>query len=170
MWLFSPTFCLSDSFVTPQTVACQVSLSTGFPRQEYWGGLPFPSLGDLSDPGIKPVSPALAGRFFTMGLQRVRHDLAIEYIAHTLIHTPIYMLFFFFSRTQNKILKSSIWEQREGEWTPLVVVAHLVTPHTRFGLWGPLEDPRALWNTIWNCHVIDGEMRPPGVRCLSPHS
>ena len=36
-----------------------------FPRQEYWSGLPFPSLGDLPDTGIKPTSPALAGRFFT---------------------------------------------------------------------------------------------------------
>ena len=37
----------------------------GFPRQEYWSGLPFPSPGDLPDPGIKPVSPVGAGRFFT---------------------------------------------------------------------------------------------------------
>ena len=40
----------------------------GFPRQEYWSGLPFPPPGDLLDPGIKPVSlvsPALAGGFFT---------------------------------------------------------------------------------------------------------
>jgi len=36
----------------------------GFLRQEYWRGLPYPSIADLSDPGIKPVSPALAGRFF----------------------------------------------------------------------------------------------------------
>jgi len=35
------------------------------PRQEYWRGLPFPSPGDLPDPGIEPVSPALAGGFFT---------------------------------------------------------------------------------------------------------
>ena len=49
-------------------VACQAPLSTGFPRQEYWSGLPFPPPGDLSDPGIKPwslASPALAGGFFT---------------------------------------------------------------------------------------------------------
>ena len=38
----------------------------GFPKQEYWRGLPFPSPGDLSNPGIKPMSPALAGGFFTM--------------------------------------------------------------------------------------------------------
>ena len=37
----------------------------GFQRQEYWSGQPFPSLGDLPGLGIKPVSPALAGRFFT---------------------------------------------------------------------------------------------------------
>ena len=46
-------------FVTPWTVACQAPLSLGFSRQEYWSGLPFPSLGDLPDPGIKPGSPAL---------------------------------------------------------------------------------------------------------------
>ena len=38
----------------------------GFSRQAYWSGLPFPSPGDLPDPGIELVSPALAGRFFTM--------------------------------------------------------------------------------------------------------
>jgi len=37
----------------------------GFPRQEYWSGLPFPSPGDHLDPGVKTASPALAGRFFT---------------------------------------------------------------------------------------------------------
>ena len=55
-------------FVTPWTVAHQAPLSMGFSRQEYWSGLPFPTLGDLSDPGIQPVSlvsPALAGGFFT---------------------------------------------------------------------------------------------------------
>ena len=56
---------MSDSFVTPWTVAHQTPLSMGFPRQEYWSGLPFPSSGDLPDPGIEPMSPALAGGFFT---------------------------------------------------------------------------------------------------------
>ena len=40
-------------FVTPWTVACQPPLSMGFPRQEYWSGLPFPSSGDLPNPGIE---------------------------------------------------------------------------------------------------------------------
>ena len=44
-------------FVTEWTVACQASLSMGFFRQEYWSGLPFSPLGNLSNPGIKPVSP-----------------------------------------------------------------------------------------------------------------
>ena len=47
---------MSDSFVTLWTEARQVPLSMGFSRQEYWSGLPFPSPGDLPDPGIKPVS------------------------------------------------------------------------------------------------------------------
>ena len=46
-------------FVTLWTVARQAPLSVGFSRQEYWSGLPFPSPGDLPDPGIKPGSPAL---------------------------------------------------------------------------------------------------------------
>ena len=47
------------------SVACQSPLSAGLPRQDYWSGLPFPSPGDLPDPGIEPTSPALAGGFFT---------------------------------------------------------------------------------------------------------
>ena len=50
---------------TPWTTAHQVPLSIGFFRQEYWSRLPFPPPGDLIDLGIKPRSPALAGRFLT---------------------------------------------------------------------------------------------------------
>ena len=46
-------------FATPWTVARQDPLSMVFSRQEYWSGLPFPSPGDLPDPGIEPQSPAL---------------------------------------------------------------------------------------------------------------
>ena len=58
-------------FATPWTAAHQAPLSVEFPRQEYWSGLPFPSPGDLPNPGIESgsleslVSPALAGGFFT---------------------------------------------------------------------------------------------------------
>ena len=57
---------MSDS-ETPWTTALQAPLSMGFPRQEYWSGLPFPSTGDLPSPGIKLKSvafPALASGFF----------------------------------------------------------------------------------------------------------
>ena len=56
---------VSDSFVITGTVTCQGCLSMGFSRQEYWSRFPFPSSGDLPDPGIEPMSPALADRFFT---------------------------------------------------------------------------------------------------------
>ena len=55
-------------FVTSWTVACQAPLSMGFSRQEYWNGMPSPSLGDLPEPAVtpaSPVSPSLAGRLFT---------------------------------------------------------------------------------------------------------
>ena len=53
---------------TPWTVAHQAPLSINIPKEESWIGLPFPSPGDLPNPGIKsasPASPALAGGFFT---------------------------------------------------------------------------------------------------------
>ena len=46
-------------FATPWTVVYQAPPSMGFSRQENWSGLPFPSPGDLSDPGIEPWSPTL---------------------------------------------------------------------------------------------------------------
>ena len=49
---------MSDSFGTPSTIARQAPPSMGFPRQEYWCGLPFPSAENLPDPGIQPVPPA----------------------------------------------------------------------------------------------------------------
>ena len=56
---------LCPTLATPWTEAHQASLSMGFPRQEYWSGLPFASPGDLPEPGIKLKSPELAGGFFT---------------------------------------------------------------------------------------------------------
>ena len=53
------------TLANPWTAACQAPLSVGFPKQKYWSGLPFPSPGDLPNPGIKPTFLALAGRFFT---------------------------------------------------------------------------------------------------------
>ena len=47
------------TLATPWTVACQAPLSMGFSRQEYWSGVPFPSSGELRNPGIEPRSPTL---------------------------------------------------------------------------------------------------------------
>ena len=58
-------------FVTPWTVTWQALLSMGFYRQEYWSGLPFPSPGDLSHPGIK-LRPLAWHRFFTIGATKQR--------------------------------------------------------------------------------------------------
>ena len=55
---------VSDSAI-PRTIARQAPLSMGFPRQEYWRGLPFPPPGDLPNPGIEPTALALAGGFST---------------------------------------------------------------------------------------------------------
>ena len=60
--------CRVQLFATPGTVACQVPLTTGFPRQAYWSGLLFTISAYLPDPGIElmsSVSPALASGFFT---------------------------------------------------------------------------------------------------------
>ena len=71
---------MSDSLRPIWTAARQAPLSVGFSRQEYWSGLPFPPPGDLPDPGIEPtspVSPALAGGFFTtetLGKPRSRNS------------------------------------------------------------------------------------------------
>ena len=57
-------------FATPWTVAYQASQSMGFSRQDYWSGVPFPSPGDLPDPGIEPSSPAL----------QIRSDQSLSFV------------------------------------------------------------------------------------------
>ena len=57
-------------FATLWTVACQAPLSMGCSRQEYWSGLPCPSLGDLPHPGIQALVSCIAGEFFTAETQR----------------------------------------------------------------------------------------------------
>ena len=57
-WMLLLFICCIRFFVTPWTVAHQASLSMGFPRQEYWSGLPSPFPGDHPEPGIEPESPA----------------------------------------------------------------------------------------------------------------
>ena len=65
--------------MTSWIVAHQAPLSIGFSRQEYWSGLPFPSPGDLPDPGIEPRSPALQGGSLPAEPQGKPYILAICY-------------------------------------------------------------------------------------------
>ena len=98
-------------FATPWTIVHQAPLSMGFSRQESWSGLPFPSPGDLPNPGIgagSPASPALADRFFTtstawealhmyiytckrLSTQREHVHIYIYIYTHTHTHMLIYM-------------------------------------------------------------------------------
>ena len=75
-------------FATPWTVACQIPLSRGFSRQEYWSGLPFYSPRDVCSSGIELtslVSPALAGEFFTTaGFSAVENNWIVEIETDTL--------------------------------------------------------------------------------------
>ena len=85
-------------FVTPRTVAHQAPVCTGFPRQEDRSGLPFPPPGDLSNPGIgpvSPVSPVLAGRFFIAvipGNSTDPQDSSLRNILHAGLSLRAYFL------------------------------------------------------------------------------
>ena len=69
IWQYAQSLSRVRLFATPWTVARQAPLSLGFSKREYWSGLPCPSPGNLSHPGIQPVSPlslSLASGFFTI--------------------------------------------------------------------------------------------------------
>ena len=72
----------------PWIVAPQVFLSMGFPRQEYWSELPFPTPGDLPDPRIEPVSPALQADSYLIYVSVNIHlnlsEICIDNCFHTL--------------------------------------------------------------------------------------
>ena len=72
-------FSLIRLFATLQIVACQDPLTTGFSRQEYWSGLSFPSPQDLSNTGIEPASPAIAGDSLLLSHQRsLFYDIQVK--------------------------------------------------------------------------------------------
>ena len=77
---------MSNSSATPWIIAHQAPLSLGFPRQEYWSGLPFPLPGDLPDTGIESASPTLTGRFFTTeppGKPIISHSVQFSSVAQS---------------------------------------------------------------------------------------
>ena len=78
-------------FATPQTVAYQASLSMGFSRQEYWSGLPFPSPGNLPNPGIEPRSLALKAVY--THIYTHTHILNLLYLFYLLMDSDCFCIF-----------------------------------------------------------------------------
>ena len=79
---------VADPFVTPRAVVHQDPLSMGFPRQEHWSGLPFPTPGDLCNPATKPISPTSPGRWLYYHQHRLWHPaLEDETLGEKLCHT-----------------------------------------------------------------------------------
>ena len=92
------------------TVAYQASLSVEFSKQEYWSGVPFPTPGDLPDPGIKPTSfasPALAGRFFTTSATWKAHQ---QYLLSFNDETEHYIRFYMEIVKKKKKEECRIWD------------------------------------------------------------
>ena len=131
------------TLATPWTVALQAPLFMGFPRQEYWSGMPFPSPGDLPNPGIETGSPALLekamathsstlawkiswaeepGRLQSMGLLRVGHDWATSLSLFTCMHwrrkwqpTPLFLPGE--SQGQGSLVACRLWGCTESDTT-----------------------------------------------------
>ena len=117
-------------FATPQTIALQDPLSIGFSKQETWNGLPFPSPGDLSNLGIEPTSPALAGRFFTTSTiwEAQRSIIYLNFFStFTNIHPAIFaksklFLIRFFSWFKKKTTGKSLssWKCKGSELSNII--------------------------------------------------
>ena len=80
---------MSNSFAIPWTIAHHVPLSIGFPREEYRSGLPFPSPGDLPNPGIKLASPAWHADSLLLSHQ----GSPILYIIHIIFVYNMYVIY-----------------------------------------------------------------------------
>ena len=92
VWCVLSSFSPVRLFATLWTVARQDPLSMRFSKQEYWGGLPFPSPGDLPDPWIEPeslVSPALAGGFITTAPPGKPHLIMYLYSYMKMLYTEL---------------------------------------------------------------------------------
>ena len=118
--------------------AHQVPLSMGFTRQEYWSGLPFFSLGDISIPGIKPISPALVGRFFITVLPGKPHQwvYVVQLICHVwLFVTPLTAAYLTISWSQMSLTILSL----PISWSlPKFISIELVMSSNRLILYLPL--------------------------------
>ena len=137
----------------PWTVAHQAPLSMGFPRQEYWSGLPFSSPRELHNPGIEPmspVSPALAGGFFTTsGTCRTPKKDKLS-SALTPLQLGLYLIvpLNLFLRTTHQAFPPWISPSQAGETGLLLMLA-------------PAGNPAALYATPRVCQGNRGAPPPP---------
>ena len=112
-------------FVTPWTIVYQASLSMEFSRQEYWSELPFPSPGDLPDPGIKPgspVSPASAGGFFTTELPGKTQKPALYFLNFQIAKVRSFKMEVILGKSTRKKKKKEIWRWGFNSWLLLSLV------------------------------------------------
>ena len=125
LWILNE--CVCKSYVCAQslshawlfamlwTVAHQAPLSMGFPKQEYWSGLPFPSPGNLPNPGIKPNTPASAGRVYTVpsgNLNVKKKKKKIEISFNSLASKPYsnYCLDHHFDKLSALLINATRWQ------------------------------------------------------------
>ena len=115
-------------FATPWTVAHQAPPPVGFSRQEYWSRLPFPSPGDLADPGIEPRSPALQANALTSEPPGI-----------------LACLFYSFRSLDLLTVSSVLW----GSWRRLRFL--LTLTHPRFWIWRSGVAPAGLPVVMCGC-------------------
>ena len=111
-------------FETPWTIAYQAPPSMGFSRQEYWSGLPFPSPGDLPDPGIEPGSPAFQADALTSeppvgSSSQLFSWLRFKKEEHSFCDTVKYMVALVAQVLKNLSATWEIWVQCLGWEDPL---------------------------------------------------
>ena len=117
-----------DSFENPQTVVQQAPLFMGFPRQEYWSGLPFPSSGGSSQPRDQ-MSPALAGGFFTTeppGKPNIYDSLCCTLETNTVLYINYISIKFFKNRKVSLCISSvpvCVCVDRQGQVSKISAAA-----------------------------------------------
>ena len=141
-------------FVTSWTIAHQASLPIKFSRQEYWSGLPFPSPGDLPDPGFEPVSPALQADALPSEL----HLLSLV-ISHHPYRTFVKLFPIWEDCSLPGLWLLQKWEKKNflnnlrelWEWGSVIPVITLLGPLTELYFWLNLPDYsiKALCFSFW---------------------
>ena len=115
-------------FLTPWTITCQASLFMEFFRQKYWSGLPSPSLGDLPEPGIKPLSPVVAGGLFATVPPGKHWNSQCVCYNHSVVSDSLQPGFSVHGILQARILEwvampSSRGSSRSRDWTQVSCIA-----------------------------------------------